>query len=112
MILPPMLITPLFLVCQEGMLLIHKCTYIYLITPFCCSTHKIVGISTISRKEHGTAQTRELQCTTLGEVRIGLKVVKVAHDFQQQIVVNSELSHTHEIIIIIITSILYHMTLF
>ena len=27
------------------------------------STHKIVGISTISRATHATAQTRELACT-------------------------------------------------
>ena len=27
------------------------------------STHKIVGISTISRAAHATAQTRELACT-------------------------------------------------
>ena len=29
----------------------------------CHSTHKIVGISTISRAAHATAQTRELACT-------------------------------------------------
>ena len=27
------------------------------------STHKIIGISTISRADHATAQTRELACT-------------------------------------------------
>ena len=27
------------------------------------STHKIIGISTISRVDHSTAQTRELACT-------------------------------------------------
>ena len=27
------------------------------------STHRVDGISTISRREHSTAQTRELQCT-------------------------------------------------
>ena len=29
------------------------------------SHHKIVGISTLSRKEHTTAQTRELECTKI-----------------------------------------------
>ena len=29
------------------------------------SNHKIVGISTLSRKEHATAQTRELECTKI-----------------------------------------------
>jgi hypothetical protein len=27
------------------------------------STHKVVGISTVSRTDHLTAQTRELECT-------------------------------------------------
>ena len=30
-----------------------------------CSDHKIVGISTLSRKEHATAQTRETECTKI-----------------------------------------------
>lgn len=30
---------------------------------FVHSTHKIVGISTLSRSDHSTAQTRELACT-------------------------------------------------
>ena len=46
----------------EGLLLTHIS-----VQRFYCntwySTHKIVGICTISRKEHGTAQTREMQCT-------------------------------------------------
>ena len=32
---------------------------IFLCVP---STHKVVGISTVSRTEHTTAQTRELEC--------------------------------------------------
>ena len=32
---------------------------------FMYSHHKIVGISTLSRKEHTTAQTRELECTKI-----------------------------------------------
>ena len=69
------------------------------------STHKIVGISSLSQPNHGAAQSREYQCTQVvlpqviarGEivlsilhiamyaVLVGLKVVKleVAHDFQQ-----------------------------
>ena len=27
------------------------------------STKKVIGVSTVSRKEHSTAQTRELVCT-------------------------------------------------
>ena len=30
---------------------------------FVHSTHKIVGITTLSQPEHSTAQTRELACT-------------------------------------------------
>ena len=68
------------------------------------STHKIVGISTLSRAVHGTAQTREYACTKVVipqviargmhvcvwccEVRVlftGLKIKEVAHDIQQQV---------------------------
>ncbi len=38
---------------------------IYLFTYFLSSTKKIVGISTVSRTDHGVAQTRELQCTKI-----------------------------------------------
>ena len=30
---------------------------------YVCSTHKILGISTVARSDHAIAQTRELQCT-------------------------------------------------
>ena len=82
------------------------------------STHRVVGITTMSRKEHQTAQTRELACTkqvlpqvvergrsycfhkyskvviimytytctlNLYFTSSGLRVVEVAHDFQQQV---------------------------
>ena len=39
---------------------INACTCTY---AFVCRTHKIVGISTVSRLEHRVAQTRELECT-------------------------------------------------
>ena len=32
---------------------------------FFYSTNRIVGISTVSRTDHGIAQTRELQCTKI-----------------------------------------------
>ena len=57
-------ITPLCLVCLEG-----NISRIYMhVTPLqaklsCISTHKILGISTISRAEHSVAQTREQACT-------------------------------------------------
>ena len=68
-----------------------------------CSTHKVVGISTLSRADHGIPQTREVACTKevlrLHEVRhvnrglqnaihkflVGLNVTEVAHDIQQQV---------------------------
>ena len=56
------------------------------------STKKVVGISTVCRKEHALAQTHKVECTrqVLPEVIInvvccqytGLKVVEVAHDYQ------------------------------
>ena len=68
------------------------------------STHKIIGISTISRTEHNTAQTRELACTkeVLPQVlsrgmgsderfyrlllcNAGLNITEVAHDMQLQV---------------------------
>ena len=68
------------------------------------STHKVVGITTLSRADHLTAQTREYDCvqrnTSSSSKRYctqfyclsllkwlisGLHVVEVAHDFQQQI---------------------------
>ena len=70
----------------------------------CCSTHTIVGISTIARTEHSVAQTKELACTKhvyhkwLLEVSLffhihsidceictGLQVTEVAHDIEQQV---------------------------
>ena len=68
--------------------------------------HTIVGITTLSRDDHITTQTREYECTRYvlpqvlarGTISIccfffqeqqfcdvGLNVVEVAHDFQQQI---------------------------
>lgn len=55
--------TLLFHVYPEGTVQQQKtyscspCVYNY------CSTKKVVGISTISRLEHASAQTREVQCT-------------------------------------------------
>jgi hypothetical protein len=52
------------------------------------STHKIVGIATVSRTEHRVAQTRELECTrrVLPQViQRGLQVSEVAHDHQVQV---------------------------
>lgn len=52
------------------------------------STHKIIGISTISRVDHATAQTRELACTKVVLPQVigrGLRVVEVAHDIQAQV---------------------------
>ena len=45
--------------------------HVHVFFPVACdlcilaSNHKIVGISTLSRKEHATAQTRELECTKI-----------------------------------------------
>ena len=55
--------TPLCLACLEG---IHTYFNSKCAISNCCnhsSTKKIVGISTISRKEHSVAQTREIACT-------------------------------------------------
>jgi hypothetical protein len=52
------------------------------------STHKIVGISTLSRTDHTVPQTREVACTkeVLPQVLArGLRVTEVAHDIQQQV---------------------------
>ncbi|XP_064402159.1 uncharacterized protein LOC135347946 [Halichondria panicea] len=52
------------------------------------STKKIVGISTVSRTDHGVAQTRELQCTKIAvpqAIARSLNVVEVAHDMQHQV---------------------------
>ena len=52
----------LSLVCLEG---VH-CSMVgvvYLIYLYFLSTKKIVGVSTVSRHDHGIAQTRELVCT-------------------------------------------------
>ena len=51
------------LVCQEGGgLLSCWCKYYKLLIQY-PSTKRILACSTVSRKEHTTAQTRELQCT-------------------------------------------------
>ena len=68
------------------------------------STHKIIGLSTLSRKEHSVAQTREFECTKVVVPQVqargllqclvskisiaycsGLRVVEVAHDMQLQV---------------------------
>lgn len=52
------------------------------------STHRIVGISTLSRSEHSIAQTREYECTVevIPQVQArGLNVTEVAHDFHLKI---------------------------
>ena len=81
-----MLFIPLCLACQEGtsnfftckcsiqchvQMDIHVHVHVHVFFPVACdlcilaSNHKIVGISTLSRKEHATAQTRELECTKI-----------------------------------------------
>lgn len=55
--------TPLFPVSQEGIVL-DLLAYTSSPTVYnCSSTKKVVGVSTISRLEHASAQTREVQCT-------------------------------------------------
>ncbi|XP_064401110.1 uncharacterized protein LOC135347149 [Halichondria panicea] len=52
------------------------------------SNKKILGISTLSRAEHSTAQTRELACTKLVIPQVqsrGIEVIEVAHDMQAQV---------------------------
>ena len=39
------------------------CLFIYCIFYFMYNTHKVVGITTLSRADHLTAQTREYHCT-------------------------------------------------
>ena len=62
---PRMHIILLSLVYLEG----TTCVYMYIacnvliLLQFLYSTKKIVGVCTLSRKEHSTAQTRELACT-------------------------------------------------
>lgn len=60
MILQRMRIIPRFHAYQEGKYTIHAtvCSLHHI-----NSTHKIVGISTLSRADHGAAQSREYQCT-------------------------------------------------
>ena len=89
------------LVCQEG---IHPIIFASSSVNFFFSTHRIIAISTISRADHGIAQTRELACTkvvvpqavargiflwyescSLAQPCAGLNVVEVAHDIQQQV---------------------------
>ena len=64
MIQPKTLTTVLFHVCLEGIYAYYQhVTSITCTCHYTCSTKKIVGISTIARKEHSTAQTREIACT-------------------------------------------------
>ena len=52
-----------FPVYRAGRIHLATCVYSFIIIISICSTHKIIGVSTVSRKEHSTAQTRELECT-------------------------------------------------
>ena len=75
MIQLPMHITLQYHACQEGTYNIYNGTMFFVdytsdsykcsiyIFIHVCSTHKVVGVSTISRSEHTTAQTREYECT-------------------------------------------------
>eukprot|EP00731_Ephydatia_muelleri_P000638 Em0001g638a len=52
------------------------------------STHRIVGISTLSRQQHRVAQTREVACTKIVLPQViarGLNITEVAHDYQATI---------------------------
>lgn len=98
MTLPAMLITRQCLAYLEGNN-VWPCTV--KLNVVIISTHRGVGISTISHAEPSSAQTREMQCTQVvipqvlakGMVVlvmvvcriIRLNIVKVAHDFQRQI---------------------------
>ena len=61
----PTRITPLSLAFQEGneYIVYVYIEYVYIEYGISLSTRKIVGISTISRECHTTAQTRLLECT-------------------------------------------------
>ena len=65
MIRKPMLTTPLFRAWVEGEfdLYISRVFFLYTLRFVYISTHKIVGITTVSRPEHRVAQTHELECT-------------------------------------------------
>ena len=69
MTLQQMPITPLFHAWQEGIQYIQPCghyideLHVIVVSLFSYSTQKIVGLSTIDRTQHSTAQTRELECT-------------------------------------------------
>ena len=56
--------------CDTCFIHVHLC-----INQHPYSTSKIVGISTISRPNHPTAQTRELQCTKLCSLKCLLEVL-------------------------------------
>eukprot|EP00731_Ephydatia_muelleri_P030530 Em0022g44a len=52
------------------------------------STHRIVGIATLSRQDHRVAQTREVVCTKMVLPQViarGLNITEVAHDYQATI---------------------------
>eukprot|EP00731_Ephydatia_muelleri_P023616 Em0015g1199a len=52
------------------------------------STHRIVGIATLSRQDHRVAQTREVACTKIVLPQViarGLNITEVAHDYQSTI---------------------------
>eukprot|EP00731_Ephydatia_muelleri_P018315 Em0011g355a len=52
------------------------------------STHRIVGISTLSRQQHRVVQTREVACTKIVLPQViarGLNITEVAHDYQATI---------------------------
>ena len=55
--------TPPYRACLAGTFVASKYAYLYCYKLF--SNKRIVGISTVSRREHHTAQTRELAATKL-----------------------------------------------
>ena len=61
MIPPQMPTTLLCHVSREGQLSQRSMHYVHI--HVLCSTHKVVGISTLSRADHGIPQTREVACT-------------------------------------------------
>ena len=65
--------TPPYRACSAGTFVASK--YAHLLSHI-QQQEDIVGISTVSRREHHTAQTREFT---------GLRVTEVAHDFQTQV---------------------------
>lgn len=55
--------TPQCHVYQGGMIIMHALGWSITLTNILYSTHKVVGVSTLSRLDHSSAQTREVECT-------------------------------------------------